>query len=60
MKKITRVALVLSATAAMAFPATPAQASTCHIAQPDVHAVVCDTVWAPVARTLCKLKVCFG
>jgi hypothetical protein len=59
-KRMSKAFVMLAVTAALALPAAPAQASTCHISQPDADRIFCDTVWAPVARTLCNLKICFG
>jgi hypothetical protein len=63
-KKLVGLALCLGMAGSL-FGAAPASASTCAVWDPDVEAIVCDTVVTPAMGAVCfvinKLKLdCFA
>ena len=64
MRKIKALVLAVTIAAATMGVASPANASTCAIADPEVEGVVCVAYGSlsPVYRVLCesKYKICFA
>jgi hypothetical protein len=54
---IRKTLLTAALAAALLIPVGSAHATTCAASDPTVDEVLCETVYPPVAQTLCKVKI---
>ena len=53
--KVFKVFTVAAFAAGMIGTAAPAQASTCHIANPELDYLLCDKILEPAVATVCRV-----